>query len=63
MSGVIGHEYRPNLDGPSGFWADGLWETADGRKRWELTEEERLIGGDPWAALGLEVRNLLARLD
>ena len=63
MFGVIGHEYRPNLDGPSGFWADGLWETADGRKRWELTEEERLIGGDPWAALGPEVRNLLARLD
>ena len=62
LMGVIGTESRDNPQGTPGFWADGLWETTDGRKRWQLTEVERTAGGDPWAALAPQVRDLLMRL-
>lgn len=63
LAGVIGTAYRPDESGVPGFWADALWETTEGRKRWELTDDERRAGDDPWTALAPEVRNLLARLD
>jgi hypothetical protein len=62
MLGRIGDEYRANPDGPEGFWADGLWETPEGKKRWEFSEAERTVGADPWAQLFPPVNELLARM-
>lgn len=62
LRGVIGEAYRPDPHGPQAFWADALWETADGRKRWELSEEERAMGADPWSQLRGPIRDLLAKL-
>ena len=60
--GRIGVAYEPNEGGPEGFWADGLWETLAGRKRWQLSEAEREAILDPWSTLGGLVRDLLARM-
>ena len=62
LRGAIGQEYRPNPRGPTGFWADGLWEGSDGRKRWEHSSEERAEGADPWSRLEGSVRAVLAEL-
>lgn len=62
LRGIIGEQYRPNPQGPAGFWADGLWENADGRKRWEISTEQQLAGADPWAQLRDPIRDLLAKL-
>ena len=62
LRGAIGQEYRPNPRGPAGFWADGLWEGSDGRKRWEHSSEERAEGADPWSRLEGSVRAVLAEL-
>lgn len=60
--GRIGLEYEPNPSGPPGFWADGLWETPAGKKRWQLTDEERAAMLDPWATLAAPVCELLGRM-
>ena len=60
--GKIGITYEPNPSGPPGFWADALWETLDGKKRWQLSEVERRELLDPWATLAAPVRDLLARM-
>jgi inosine/xanthosine triphosphate pyrophosphatase family protein len=62
MLGRIGDEFRQNPIGPAGFWADGLWETPEGKKRWELTPSERTDGADPWAQLHEPVNSFLARM-
>lgn len=62
LCGVIGEDYRPDPETPAGFWADALWETTDGRKRWELLDEEQSPGADPWLQLRGPVRELLAKL-
>jgi inosine/xanthosine triphosphate pyrophosphatase family protein len=62
MLGRIGDEFRQDPVGPDGFWADGLWETPEGKKRWELTASERADGADPWAKLHEPVNSLLARM-
>ena len=62
LRGIIGEEYRPDPHGPARFWADGLWETADGQKRWEISDEERSTGADPWAQLREPIRQLLSKL-
>ena len=62
MLGRIGEAFRPDPEGPEGFWADGLWETPDGRKRWELSGPERATSADPWAQLFEPVNSFLARM-
>ena len=62
LCGVIGEDYRPDPETPAGFWADALWETTDGRRRWELLDEEQSPGADPWSQLRGPVRELLAKL-
>lgn len=62
MLGWIGEKYRPDPNGPAGFWADGLWETNDGKKRWEASDAERAAGHDPWAQLVGPVSALLERM-
>lgn len=61
-AGRIGLEYDPPPTGPAGFWADALWETPAGKKRWQLTDAERGTILDPWATLAEPVRGLLARM-
>jgi inosine/xanthosine triphosphate pyrophosphatase family protein len=62
MLGRIGDEFRQDPIGPPGFWADGVWETAEGKKRWELNASERLGSADPWAKLHGPVNRFLARM-
>jgi inosine/xanthosine triphosphate pyrophosphatase family protein len=62
MLGRIGEEFKPDPNGPEGFWADGLWETLEGKKRWGLSEDERAVGADPWAQLFEPVSSFLARM-
>ena len=59
LRGIIGQNYHPNPNGPSGFWADGLWETMGGQKRWEITATERLEDTDPWTQLEKPIQDLL----
>lgn len=59
--GRIGDAYEPAI-GPEGFWADGLWETLGGKKRWQLTDEERSAILDPWSTLTGPVRDMIARM-
>ena len=62
LVGRIGMEFEPDSDAPEGFWADGLWETLEGKKRWQLTGAERLAGADPWAQLAEPVNSFIARM-
>ena len=62
LRGSIGEAYRPDPQAPEGFWANALWETADGRRRWELSDEERATGADPWTQLRGPIREVLAKL-
>ena len=62
MLGHIGELFKADPTGPQGFWADGLWETTDGRKRWELSEPERGLSADPWVQLFMPVNSFLAQL-
>ena len=52
----------PAPSGPPGLWADGLWETPDGRRRWELGSEELEALTDPWSEIAAPVRDLLIRM-
>lgn len=61
-TGRIGLAYMPDPLGAPGFWADGLWETLEGKKRWQLTEEERAGIRDPWSTLAGPVRDFLSRM-
>ena len=62
LLGVIGENYRANPDGPKGFWGDGLWETIEGKKRWELSDYERNEKLDTWYQLFAPVNAFLARM-
>lgn len=62
MLGRIGEFFKANPAGPQGFWADGLWETASGHKRWELSESDRGLSADPWVQLFAPVNSFLAQM-
>lgn len=62
MLGRIGDEFKQNPTAPEGFWADGVWETQEGKKRWELNTSERIDSADPWAQLYDPVNRFLARM-
>ncbi len=62
MQGQIGNAFRADPYGANGFWADGLWETYSGKKRWELSTMERASLSDPWVQLFPVVNGFLARM-
>jgi inosine/xanthosine triphosphate pyrophosphatase family protein len=62
LRGVIGESYRPEPGGTPGFWADALWETPNGRKRWEIRGDQQAGESDPWSVLAVPVRDVLQRM-
>ncbi len=62
MLGRVGETFRADPNGTEGFWADGLWETPSGKKRWEISNTELAADADPWVQLFSPVNSFLARM-
>ena len=61
LTGVLATTYGPPPNAATGFWLPGLWRSAaSGKRYWQLSEQELLEAGDPWAQLRPLLQRALA---